>query len=93
MKQIGLRTALLMCLVAAAPATAAVRCVDLNSATPTPAYLTWATAATIIQDAIDASVTGDQILATNGAYQTGGKIGFGMPNLWPSRASMARRSR
>jgi hypothetical protein len=47
--------------------------VDVNSTNATPPYTNWSTAATNIQDAVDAAVAGEEIVVTNGTYATGGR--------------------
>ncbi|MCK4563544.1 MAG: right-handed parallel beta-helix repeat-containing protein, partial [Verrucomicrobia bacterium] len=56
--------------------------VDVDSANPISPYSSWATAATTIQDAVDASVDGDIVLVADGTYDAGGAVtpGYALNN-------------
>ena len=61
-------------MVTSAVVSVKVACVDASGLNPSAPYTNWASAATNLQDAIDASVTGAVILVTNGIYGTGGRL-------------------
>ena len=74
MRTFTLKLTALLLVLWAVHGGATTRYVDLNSPNATPPFTDWTTAATNIQDAVDASTDGDQILVTNGVYQTGGRV-------------------
>jgi hypothetical protein len=81
-------TKTILLLLVLRPATAATRYVDVNSANPTPPFTNWATAARVIQDAVDAAAAGDVVLVTNGVYATGGRTLEGYDS--PSRVAVTK---
>jgi hypothetical protein len=57
-----------------AVAQVTVHCVNATGGSPVPPYSDWSTAATNIQDAIDAGLAGEIVIVTNGVYGFGGTI-------------------
>jgi hypothetical protein len=77
----NLQLASSLCTFLTINASAVVLYVDVNSASPTPPYSNWATAATNIQDAVDTAVNGDEILVTNGVYHSGAQFVTGVETV------------
>ncbi len=58
-------------------ASAATRYVWQGSPSPAPPYTSWASAAHVIQEAVDTAQTGDSVLVAGGVYATGGRAVYG----------------
>src|SRR5688572_33387074 len=70
--KLQLSTCALLYVVTSMPLCAAIRYGNVANTTPLEPYTNWATAANVIQDAVDVAVAGDEVVITNGVYQIGG---------------------
>jgi hypothetical protein len=61
----------------ARPTFADIHYVNVASATPAAPYITWGTAAKVIQNAIDSATNGDTVLVADGIYSNGGLRVYG----------------
>jgi hypothetical protein len=77
MKHTGLSLSAGLLLSLSFTAAATTLYVDVSNPAPAAPYTNWVTAATNIQNAVDAAVAGDQIMVTNGVYKAGGRVVYG----------------
>jgi hypothetical protein len=64
----------MLLLFAAVISQAATHYVDLNGSNPSSPYTNWATAAVLIQDAVDAAAAGDEVVVNDGSYASGSRL-------------------
>jgi hypothetical protein len=65
--------AVLLCTAPCANSSGATHYVNINNPSPVAPYVTWTTAATNIQDAVDVAIAGDEVVVFDGVYNWGGK--------------------
>jgi hypothetical protein len=80
MKQAALSLAAGLLLSLSFTVTATTLYVDINNSAPASPYTNWVTAATNIQDAVDVSIAGDEVLVADGVYATGERATYGTSN-------------
>jgi hypothetical protein len=68
------------------PGSAAVLYVNINNAHPSAPYSSWATAATNIQDAVNAASPGDTVTVADGIYGTGQTSYYGSNRVLVTKA-------
>ncbi len=87
-----IRLTIITLLLAVSSLSGATHYVSLGSTNPAPPYTNWVTAATNIQDAVNTASVGDDILVSDGVYQTGVTTVYGMRNRVAVTKPVAVRS-
>src|SRR6476620_9394009 len=90
MKTHTLPLASLVILTSLLRTAATVLYVDVNSTNSSPPYTGWATAATSIQQAIDAATNGDVVLVNDGIYQSGSAAANGANRVAVNKAVLVQ---
>src|SRR3954471_14377730 len=72
------------------PAVGVTLYVWQDNPNPAPPYTNWASAATNIQDGVDAAAVGDRVLVTNGVYASGGTALNGPNRVFLNKAILVQ---